>query len=144
MLYFHSVLACIVICIVLCIVLCIEYIPVCIQYEQACIQYIPVCIGMYCISIVYILDYNTSKYRLNTHHNTCHKTCQVHCESIGIHTNTYQHVLVCSKLVFAMYETMIHESTDLVHAYISIFANTDANTFTNTIPIQSSTNQYKH
>ena len=49
------------------LVVCIEYIPVCIRYELVCIEYIPVCIGMYCVSILYVLNYNTSKYRLNTY-----------------------------------------------------------------------------
>ena len=100
---------------------------------------------------MYVLNYKTSKYRLNTYHNTYHNTCQFAkykskvLACITVHTNTYHHVLACIELVFGMYEIMTCANTDQIHAFISICANTDPNTFTNTnwLAIQSSTDQYR-
>ena len=61
---------------------------------------------------------------------------------IAIRANINQHVLACITLVFGMYEMMIRANTDQIHAFFSIRANTDANTFTNTSPIQSNTDLY--
>ena len=93
---------------------------------------------MYCVSIVYILNYDTSKYRLNTYHNTYRST------TIHWHAKYIMKVLACIDSVFGMYEIMIRANTDQIHAFLSIRANMDANTFTNMIPIQSSTVQHKH
>ena len=61
---------------------------------------------------------------------------------IAIRANINQHVLACITLVFGMYEMMIRANTDQIHAFFSIRANTDANTFPNTSPIQSNTDLY--
>ena len=51
------------------LVACIEYIPACIQYKQVCIKYILVCIGsigMYYVSIMYVLKYDTCARQIQT------------------------------------------------------------------------------
>ena len=62
---------------------------------------------------------------------------------IAIRAKKYQHVLACITLVFGMYEIVIRANTDQIHALFSTRAITDANTFTNTSPIQSNTDLYK-
>ena len=113
------------------------------------LEYIPACISMYvCVCIVYVLHYNTCKYRLGTYHNTHHNTSwcpihQIHIGMITIHANTYQHALACITLVFGMYESWYVQIQTKYRLFFLMCANTNANTLTNTIPIQSNTDQYK-
>ena len=57
---------------------------------------------MYCVSIVYVLNYNTTKYRLNTYCNTYHNTCQIQSESIGMYYNTYQYIPACISMYWVV------------------------------------------
>ena len=68
---------------------------------------------------MYVLNYDTSKYRLNIYCNTTmHAKYIVKVLAcIKIHTNTYQHVLACIELVFGMYEIIIRANTNQINAY---------------------------
>ena len=87
------------------------------------------------------------KYRLNAYHNTYHNTCQIHCTRNGMYCNTYQCISACIGMycvgIWYVWNNDTCKYRPNICLCFSIRANTDANTFTNTRPIQSDTDRFK-